>query len=574
MNHDPSPDLSAHKVTGDQPHVFEGWARFFPLSVRRANDGTWEVTAHWPRLALGAIVALALAWATLMGGAWLFLRYERDFTAVSYPRMLLLFMPSHWQAFEVARGDALIKEAQDKLAAGKARDSYYDLQIGVPKSPANLQGRLLLAKFWTDISERSATSKLVLLAQAKQLLLDGLAYHSDNPDYVQQVFGFLLQQQQDQAVIDTAEQMLAKGHGVDRLRQRIAWAEATAHFNRGRYDQAENLIDTYDLRNFKEGRLLSAGIEWDRGERETAIAHLREISALPQYAQDDDVYSQLVRYLRATGREAEAKNESYLRSVANPRDPLPRIDLLRSAKLAGDESGVRTGFDSIMHDFSTSNQVLLALADFAAENGDVVEAREIWVHCRDDTSGLLHPEYPALMVAEAMVVAKDYRGALDFMQRLEAANPGWTVQFATIFAGLKAVATFGLGEESDARNHLADYLAKPNVQAANLVAVSKRLVDVGQRNQARLVLAQAVKSDPLDQAALTSLVQLDVDYGNAEELGDTLHRLIQMRKPNRTVLEAAYARLGSDRFLFSPNRSAMLAEVRTALDSPAVPRAN
>ena len=105
----------------------------------------------------------------------------------------------------------------------------------------------------------------------------------------------------------------------------------------------------------------------------------------------------------------------------------------------------------------------------------------------------------------------------------------------------------------------------PSVRAENLVAVSKRLEDVGARPEARLVLAHAVRTDPLNQTALTKLIEFDIKEPESPELPENLRQLLTMRRPSPALLESAYNRLGQDRFIYVENRDRLLNEIAATL---------
>ena len=568
MKSNPTPPTEVHKVTGEEARVLEGWEHVFPLFVRRTHDG-WQVEAYWGRLLLSLVLMLGLGWTALTGGVWLYFKYQRDFADAGYAHLLLYFLPSEREAFQTDYGDFFIKKAQDDMAAGKYGRAYLNVQWGMGKSPRNQAGRLLLAQFKTALH---------LTEEAQQLLLDGLPYHQDNPDYLRTLFSFLLQQQQDRVVIETARKLLTgtpptPTTAAGQLRhQLIALEEATAHYYRGNYDQAEDLIRTYQLEQSPEGRLLSIRIEWERGNRAVALTRLREMELSPQLSlpETDEIYAQIVAWLREMGNDNEARYTSVQRQITDPTNARPRINLLYAYQKKGDTASLADGIETIMHDFATDNGALVALADFAANTGDVALARRVYEHCRDDPNPeeakRLNSEYPALMLVEAQVVARDYHGSIETARLLRVAHPDWAKRFDPVFNGLNAIASFGLGDEAGGQLALNAFMRLPNVRANNLVAVSKRLFDVGARDQARLVLAQASKVDPLNQGALTSLVKLDVEMSDADALAASLPRLLQMRKPDPEVLQSAYARLGSDLFLFHPERTVLLQNVRTALN--------
>jgi hypothetical protein len=551
----PRPNAEDFKVTAATSTQPEGWARWTGVGVRRDDDG-WQVQVFWGRLLLAMAALLGGGWVTAAGAAYAFVKYERGFTEVKYSDMLLL--PWRQETFERARGDFFIKAAQAELAAGKPAKAVYDLEIGVAKSPGNVEGRVLLAQIFT-LNRRPD--------KAQRLLLDGLPMHLNDQSYLNSLFSFLLQQQLDQVVITLAHGLLPPKPVVNLRNQLIALADAQACFYRGNYDQAEDRIGEYLLAGFRDGRLLTIRLEWERGEHALALAQLREMGRMNSLRDDSEIYSLTVSYLREDGREAEARNESLLRQMSNPGNPYPRIDLLYAHQKDGDTQAVRDGVESILRDFPNDGPALVALADFAANTGDAVLARRIYELCKNDPAGKLNWEDPAMMTVEAEVVAKDYPAALDLARNLLAANPDWAKKFNAIFNGLQAIASFGLGDEPGGQAFLANFLGLPNVRAENFVAVSNRLLAIGAQGPAREMLAQAVKADRLNQAALTNLIKLDVGLDNADGLAAEIPRLLGMRKPNPDVLQAAFDKLGSDIFLFNPERTALLDQVRTALET-------
>ena len=551
----PTPNAASLKVPDQVTYLPEGWARLSGVAVRRTDDG-WQVQVFWGRLLLALATLLGGGWVAAAGAAYCFIKYERGFTGVQYTDMLLL--PWREEAYQQARGDFFIKTAKEELAAGKPARAVYDLEIGVSKSPGNVEGRVLLAQIFT-LNRRAD--------RAQRLLLDGLPLHRNDQSYLNSLFSFLLQQQQDQIVTALAHSLLPPQTVLNQRNQLIALADAQACFYRGNYDQAEDRITEYQLAGFRDGRLLTIRLEWERGERGVALTQLRELGQMPELRDDSEIYSLTVSYLREEGRETEARSESLLRQLSNPANPYPRIDLLYARQKDGDTQGVKDGVESIFRDFAQNGPALVALCDFAANSGDSALARRIYEHCKDDPTGKLNWEDPALMTVEAEVVAKNYPAALDLARLLLAANPDWAKRYNAIFNGLQAIASFGLGDEAAGQTFLANFLSHANMRAENFVAVSNRLLAIGARGPAREMLAQAVKADHLNQSALTNLIKLDVELGNADDLAVEIPRLIGMRKPSAAILQTAFDKLGSDIFLFNPERTSLLDRVRTALNA-------
>lgn len=530
------------------PSKPEGFRRYLPFLIRRKNQG-WQIQIFWKQFAAFVVIMGLLGWLGTASAAYLFVKYRRGFTDVQFSHMLLL--PAKWDEYEMARGDFLIKNALQDMKDQKFREAFYGLRLGLIKSPANKEARLLLAQFY-GLWKRPDLTRITLL--------DGFAYHKNDNDYLKTLFSFLLQQQDDQQVLAYYKELLADDDAVTPRNQLVALAAASSCYFRGNYDQAESILHRYKLEPSRDGRLLTVRINWDRGARDLALDRLRELNA--EFPNDEEIYAQTIAYLREAGRDDEARRESFLRALANPRNARARIDELYALHKEGDEASVKSTADSIFNDFSTDSNALLALADFAANSGNPALARRIYDHAKAND---LNWEGAALMTVEANIVAKKYQTSLELVRELLKENPEWGKRFYSVFNGLQAIANYGLGDADAAQLFLNNFLTQSNVRAENLVAVSKRLLSVGARSQARQVLEQAVKSDALNQAALTNLVQLDLDLNNTAPLAGNVRKLLTMRRPSQDVLRTAYRKLGSDLFLFAPGRGTLLTDLRDAI---------
>ncbi|AHF89396.1 hypothetical protein OPIT5_03045 [Opitutaceae bacterium TAV5] len=517
------------------------------------TGGTRHLRIIWKNLLVLLAVLLVGGWFALAGGLYFFVKYRQGFPEVRYRQMLFIFMPSQRKAYEVGRGNYMVEKAKEYIREGEWGKALPSLRIGVAKAPGNREGRLLLAQFYLAARRPEL---------ARDLLVEGLPEKvtDADTDYLKTLFTFLFQQQQDDAVVALTGRLLRGQTEPTPLNRLIALAHATAAYYRGNYDEAEDILTTFELSRMRDGILLNARIAWERGQRDQALAILRELSR--QIPTDEEVYGQLVTYLRDASQESELRQTSLLRQLAYPDRPRPRIDLLYVYDKEKDKTRVQTTIDDIFRDFPENTETLLALADFAANTGRPELARRVLDHCRARN---LNWEGAALMTVEAYVVAKEYRQALATVQKLLADNPEWSTRYASVFNGLQAIANYGIGETGPAYAFLKNFLNQSSVRAENLVAVSNRLVTVGAKSEAREVLVHAVQSDPLNQAALSGLVKLDIELGQTGELAGSIRKLLKMRKPPVAVLQSAYDTLGGDRFLFAPDQAAILDEIATYL---------
>lgn len=529
-----------------------GWRRLLPIRIQRGAEGI-RVRVAWKQ-ALASLVLLAfLAWFGAAAAAYLVVKYRLGFPDVQFTHML--FYPTQQDEYRAARGDFLIALGQKQYKEEKFREAFYNLRVGSTFSPGNRDGRMLLSQFYLAAQRPDL---------AHHTLVEGLDSNRGDREYLQTLFSFLLQRQADDEVIALSRGLLddfAEGATLDERGRLVAMAYATAQFFRGNYDAAEDTMRQYRLLDTPDGQLLALRIEWDRGEREIALRRLQGLTE--QYPDNEQVYAQYAAYLREAGRDDDLRRLCVLRQLSFPDRPRPRIDLLYVYDKTGDDASVQGGVEELFRDFPKNGDVLVALADFAANTGRPALARRIYEYCKENN---LAWEGPALMTVEAHVVAKEFQEAIDACRQMIKDNPDWGKRYYSVFNGLQAIANYGLGDTEAAQLFLNNFLDHAGVRADNLVAVSNRLMSVGARDQARQVLHRAVQSDPLNQTALVGLIKLDLELGQADTLAASLRALLTMRKPPRAVLENAYAKLASDRYLFAPGRGPLLDELRTTIN--------
>lgn len=530
-----------------------GLMRYSPVQVYPTNKGV-RIRIAWRLAAAALALTLIVSWLGLASAAYLFVKYRRGFTEVKFTHML--FYPAQKEAYRNARGNFWIDSAKEQLKDQKYREAFYNLRLGIGLAPENRDGRMLLAQFYM-IWQRPDL--------AETTLIEGLDFNFNDLEYLQALFGFLLQRQADFELVKITDDLLARAGPSPTLDERlklVATARATAQFFRGNYDAAEDTLRAFRLTDSIDGQILTLRIEWERGDRISVLGTLETLHA--QAPDNEQVYNQFAAFLREDNRIDELRRLVVLQQLSYPDRPRPRIDLLYIYDKAANEDRVQSGIADVFRDFSANGDVMLALADFAANTGRPDLARRVYDHCKANN---LSWEGAALMTVEAYVVAKRYREALAASTEMMKENPEWGKRFYSVFNGLQAIANYGLSDVEAAQLFLSNFLTQAGVRADNLVAVSNRLVSVGANQEARQVLAQAVRSDPLNQTALTGLIRLDLAAGQADTLSIHLRTLLTMRKPPLELLREAYGKLASDRFLFAPGRAALLDELRRTLDT-------
>jgi thioredoxin-like negative regulator of GroEL len=536
----------------DRVREARGWERFFPVFIQRTDEGNVQVMIHWRRLLVSVGALMLAGWVALSLAAWVYVYSYRGVKQVSY---LHLALPWKWDEYRVIRGAHYIATAKEMIGTAQWRGAYLNLRVGLQKDPAHREGRLLLAQFY---------SMLRRFELAEETLVSGLVYHRNDEAYLQSALQFLLQLQSDARVIALVTEVLADPAATGPCKRIAALYAATAHTYRGSYDRAEDLILTHQLGETREGRMLSARIEWERGYPELALLKLEQLrSGLPA---DDEVAGMLADYYRERGRPDDARRLNVLRQVMNPSSAAPRIALLRLLAETGDKVTAAREVEDVMRDFGRDGPALIALAEHAANTGDTALVRRIYEHCKATD---LPWDAPAVLMVESCIVAGRHQEALDLTRTLLRENPEWSRRHYTLFNGLQAIALHGLGDHDAARLFMKNFLGQATIRSEQLTATARRLAAVGAGDDARELLARAVQDDPLNQAALTQLIELDLAAGRMEEVPVAVRKLLKMRKPPPALLARVRAELGHDRWLFVENRTAALDELATQLiDTP------
>lgn len=543
-----SAKLSSRDLRGSKP---EGLRKLYPILLQETPQGI-RVQIALPQLCVALCLLAALAWVSLAGAAYLFVKYRRGFTEVKFSHML--FFPTQKEAYREARGDFLIQLAKNQLPEKKYQEALLNIRVGSSLSPKNRDGRLLLSQIYV-LAERADL--------AQKNLVEGLRHHADDEEYLQTVFTFLLQRQADAEILKITDELLAAA-GPEPKQTHQLWltimARATAHFFRGNYDAAELGLNSLWTKESIDNQILMSRINWERGDQAAALDRLALLTE--QHPDNEAVYAQYASFLRKAGRNDELRRLAFLRQISFPDRPRPRIDLLYIHDLDDDEFSVQTIVEDVFKDFPADAGVMLAMSEFAANTGRPELARRVYRHCKANS---MPWDSSALTIVEAYVVAERYQDALAATTELQQENPEWGKQNAPTFNGIQAIAQFGLADVEAAQLFLSNFLNQSTVRAESLVAVSNRLLSIGARSQARQVLAHAVRKDPLNQIALSELIRLDLEAGNAEQAAANLPALMAMRKPPLDLLDTGYLRLSSDQFVLTPGRTRLLDELQTAL---------
>lgn len=519
---------------------------------RKGIDGRMEISVRWGRLIGTFALLVVLGWFTLAGALYFHFKYNKEFDQVSYTKMLTL-LPFGLETHRVEMGNYHIERGLSEIKEGNYRDALRLLRLGVSRSPANLEGRRVLAEFY-EIALKRHDIAIDQLLQGIELggIQDG--------EYLKATLRVLLRYQMDEDIQNLANKYLPEEPELTDINRMLAFGAANANYLRGNYDLAEDYIIDYKLLESLEGVLLSAQISWDRGSKIAAMTKMEY--SIEKFPNSEPLLMQLSRYHRELGEIEEARRYAILRNVSDPLSAAPRLELLYIYNKSKDFEREQIETQRMLQQFRNDEPALQSLANFAADTGNIELARRTYEEALENEFAI---DAFALLLIEAHLVDKDYQGALDFSEELLKERPDWLTLRWAIFSSLRAVASYGINRPDLGEIYLQDFIDEAGNQAQTYMAVSRRFTDIDRIQQARTILTLAYQKAPTNQKVLSELIRLELSLGNTEDLSRLLSRYLQMRRPQIELLTEAYNKLGSDRFIFTPDRQSLLLQLSAIL---------
>lgn len=519
---------------------------------RKGIDGRMEISVRWGRL-IGTFALLAvLGWFSLAGALYFHFKYNKEFDQVSYTKMLTL-LPFGLETHRVEMGNYHIERGLSEIKEGNYRDALRLLRLGVSRSPANLEGRRVLAEFYEIALKRHDIAVDQLL---QGIELGGI----QDGEYLKATLRVLLRYQMDEDIQNLANKYLPEEPELTDINRTLAFGAANANYLRGNYDLAEDYIIDYKLLESLEGVLLSAQISWDRGSKIAAMTKMEY--SIEKFPNSEPLLMQLSRYHRELGEIEEARRYAILRNVSDPLSAAPRLELLYIYNKSEDFEREQLETQRMLQQFRNDEPALQSLANFAADTGNIELARRTYEEALENEFAI---DAFALLLIEAHLVDKDYQGALDFSEELLKERPDWLTLRWAIFSSLRAVASYGINRPDLGEIYLQDFIDEAGNQAQTYMAVSRRFTDIDRLQQARTILTLAYQKAPTNQKVLSELIRSELSLGNTEDLSRLLSRYLQMRRPQIELLTEAYNKLGSDRFIFTPDRQSLLLQLSAIL---------
>ncbi len=517
----------------------------------RGRTGRPTLRVRWGRVGVAALLLFVTAWIGAAGVLYFFFKHKHDFAEVTFPGMVAL--PFRLDEHREEMGRYHVEEGLKAVSDGDLGRAIQMLRVGLLRAPDHLEGRQVLAELFEVVLRRPGP--------AAEALTTGLPHGgADDADYIRRTLQLLSRYQMDDEVQTIADEYLDRPGNSTELNQLLAFGAARANHFRGNYDRAEQYLRGYNLLSSVEGILTSAQISWDRGQRAAAIGRLEE--SLTRFGNSEAIFLQLSRYHREEGRIDTARRYAVLRNISSPLSVAPRIELLYIYHATDDEERVQRESRQILQQFRNDEDAILQLANYAADTGNYRLARRTYQLALENEFNL---SSFALLLIESHLVAEDYEAAIGFTEELAVERPDWLNTRQAVFSSLRAVASYALGRDDLGQNYLQDFIRAENTRVETFLAVSRRLEQANRPREAQRVLRTAFSRNPNNQSALSELIRIELELGNANELPALLRQLIRMRRPSIDLIARAYRELGSDRFIFAEDRETLLMELSTTL---------
>jgi len=419
--------------------------------------------------------------------------------------------------------------------------------MGLARSPKNRDGRILLSRLFVA-NDRGDL--------AKTTLINGVTYHRYDRDYITSTFRFLIEQEEDLSALSLSNQLLKDPKSPRVIIELSALSAATVHHHQGRYDLAESLLATHQIGQTLDGRLLQAQIEWDRGYRELSLMLLRGLGQ--DFPSSERVYTRLQDALRGENQNVESRRLSILHQIKHPNRWRSHLDRIRSLTAGGDPSAVTFAAQQMIDTFSLNPSALLELGDFAATTSNVTLAQTLKRHFQQHD--LPAESIIQLLLIEALLNAGRYQEVLNEVTRIQQSSRIGD-QMTNTAKGLAAIAYYGLEDTRAGTTNLTAFMAQPQLRPEGLLAIADRLATMGNREAAKITLAQALHLSPQSQPILTKLLELNLKDRDPAEISGRLQLLMGMRKPSPAILAEALEWLNSDQFLFLDDRAALIGKI-------------
>ncbi len=508
----------------------------------------------WKRILAVAAIFFGTLWIAKSATIYAFFRVVREFDNISVVDSL---------SFPFNRGELAHKFGQYHIEKGleayKAKDFRMALMYlgsGLARARDHRDGRMALASIYRMMKDEQ---------NASEILKRGLDFHGDDPVYLQASLQALMFYRRDKDVLDYADKALpALPDKPDNAMRMTAYVAAQVLVAHGRFADALDIIDKFQIARTAEGTILRGKILWTCNRREEAVKLMRSFALAHPGPASAEVHRVLCDYLHQLGRDSDALISSLSTVNEYPKSFMARKDLIKAYIWNRQTERARREVRNYLLSFGAEAVSLQGLADLAVEQADRELAIEVYGTAAENGH---HMGAFGLMMIEAHLMARDYAAVEKFCAQIAGENPPWLANFDPQLNYLRLAAARGQGRFDIAALHLGR-LQESRLNGAELLNMAKSLRKLGMNADARKLLEAALPRDPGNEEILALALEIDMDTGRESGFVDNTSRLLELRRPSYELLARIRTRMTSDRFIFEEDRATVLANLDNVLKEP------
>ncbi len=514
---------------------------------KRNPNGTWSFEVLYGRVAVVVAVLLLILWLAKSIFIFCFFKYYRDYENLNFWDALIY--PVNMSEVRVRQGNADIEEAKKLISERKWSEAYMSLAKGVGRSPKNVEGRQMLAEFDLAIRRRPDI--------AIDTLERGILYGKDDLKFMRLYLRLLIDQSADKKLIKVATTLLERNEVKnEEVIAYLSVAASTVYALHGNYELSKEILVKHGIDRSLPGVIRLSRNEWEQGNSKEAIKIILE--NLKYSTKRAPLYALLANYYAALKDYDTAMKYSTLRAVEDPFSVDQRVERFELLYKAGRGAEIKQGVNDFIEQYGSNHKAMLLLGNFAAESGNIELMRRVYDIAIQRNFSIA--PY-CLLLMETMIGNGMYKESVAFAENIMQESPAWVKRYEDVFSCLRAVSYYALGNVNMTDILLGDILKRSMVTPKILVATARRLDLLGGTVHSHKLLESAVDRYPNHQLALTRLVQMEIKVGNSTNLDKHILKLLQMRRPPRTLIDSAKKNLVSDRFIFASDRSKILSDI-------------
>jgi tetratricopeptide (TPR) repeat protein len=531
-----------------QQRSYSTWYGFATREV--TPQKSIRIRIRWGRVAGFFIILSLIAWFGKSWALYHFFRDVRDFEDVAFMDMVVF--PMNRSNVRTQQGDYQIDQGKAALEREDYRRAFSLLREGVARSPANLEGRMLLSQIYAGWRPDLAS----------ELLVEGIEEGKSDLDYVRLMCMLLISQKEDAQVLELTESLLGEDLPTEVL-QTMRVGRLQSAMMTGRFDIIRDLYEETNLARTMDGLIMGTQIYQRVGQRDLAVQIL--LSAIQNIPKENSepLYNRLVSLFKEMEKYTEAREVALELVIRNPLEWRPRvalIDILSASELYERRD---KEISAMVKEHRNDEQAMMALSQMAAEYGNVEAASRLYEIALENGYSL---SLFSLTLAEAHVQAGNYSKAIDLCNELIEEDPAWMLTSESSFNAIRSLAYFGSGDAELGNLYLRNFLQSKRANPNQLYSAAMRFEEQGLDEQARSMFAEAFERDPKNEVILANLIQVEMRLGAFFSLEGHLKALMELRRPEYALIEKIHQSLQSDRFLYTANREQLLDDLSLILD--------